>query len=118
LLKFKSIFRLYRFKEAEIIQKKLELLVEEELKKWEKEKNEKIKTQSCKTAQKHLQEKAFLKRKVEIEYEVIKKEKDRLIENLNNKYKNRKMDLGLQHRKDVNFNENVNLLKASNIYLI
>jgi hypothetical protein len=88
-------------------------LEEEELKKWEKEKNDKIKSQSMKTAQKHLQEKTFIKRKIEIEYEVIKKEKDRLIDNLNNKYKNRKMDLSLQHRKDLTYHGNTNLMKAS-----
>jgi uncharacterized protein with gpF-like domain len=66
-----------------------------------------------KTAQKHLQEKTVLKKKIEIEYEVLKKEKEKTIENIVNKYKNRKLDLGLQHKQDWIFLENANLLKAS-----
>jgi hypothetical protein len=70
------------------------------------------------TAQKHLQEKTVLKKKkIEIEYEVLKKEKEKNIENIVNKYKNRKLDLGLQHKQDWIFLENANLFKASNFYL-
>ncbi len=83
--------------------------------KWNREKNEKIKSQTVKTAQKHLVEKNSLKKKSEIELEVLKKEKNVAYEKILHKYKNRKLDLELQQKQEKIHTENVNLFKASNI---
>ncbi len=66
-----------------------------------------------KTAQKHLIEKNSLKKKVEIEIEVMKKEKASGLETLVHKYKNRKFDLELQQKQEKLLNDNNNLFKAS-----
>jgi hypothetical protein len=81
--------------------------------KWNREKNEKIKAQTVKTAQKHLVEKNSLKKKNDIELEVLKKEKTLAYEKILHKYKNRKLDLELQQKQEKVHTENVNLYKAS-----
>jgi len=101
--------------EAAIIRKKIEVQEKIDSDKWNKEKNEKIKSQTVKTAQKHLIEKNSLKKKVEIEIEVMKKEKARGLETIIHKYKNRKFDLEKQQKQEKQLNENPNSLKASKI---
>lgn len=108
-----NLVKLQKFKEAAVIQKKIEALEKKDSEKWNKEKNDKIKSQTVKTAQKHLIEKNAMKKKIEIELEVMKKEKDYGLEIIVHKYKNRKFDLEKQQKQEKLLNENANLLKAS-----
>ena len=98
-----------------MIKKKSDIQEKIDSEKWNKEKNEKIKSQTVKTAQKHLIEKNSLKKKVEIEIEVMKKEKGAGLETLVHKYKNRKFDLELQQKQEKLLNDNANLFKASKL---
>ena len=98
-----------------MIRKKLDLQGTIDAEKWNKDKNEKIKFQTVKTAQKHLVEKNSLKKKVEIEIEVMKKEKNSGLSTVIHKYKNRKYDLDLQQKQEKLLTENNNFFKASNI---
>lgn len=105
----------FRFKEAAIIRKKLDVQEKIDSEKWNKEKNDKIKSQTVKTAQKHLVEKNTLKKKVETEIEIMKKEKAKGLETIIHKYKNRKFDLEKQQKQEKSLNDNNNLLKASKL---
>jgi hypothetical protein len=58
-------------------------------------------------------ERNALKQKLDTEYEMMKKQKDEETQKLIHKYKNRKMDLELQHNQERNLSENESLLKAS-----
>ena len=107
------IFFIIRFKEASIIKKKCEAIEKTDSEKWNKEKNEKIKSQTVKTAQKHLVEKNSLRKKIEIELEVMKREKTAALEVIIHKFRNRKLDLDCQQRLERSLNEHSNLLKAS-----
>lgn len=69
-----------KYKEAIIIRNKAEKIEKEDTIKFNKDKTEKIKAQSLKTANKHLNEKNAFRKKIEIEYEVLKKEKEIAIE--------------------------------------
>lgn len=69
-----------KYKEAILIRNKAEKVEKEDTIKFNKEKTEKIKAQSLKTANKHLNEKNAFRKKIEIEYEVLKKEKEIAIE--------------------------------------
>ena len=96
-----------------LIKKKSEVQEKIDSDKWNKQKNEKIKAQTVKTAQKHLNERNSMKKKIEIEIEVLRKEKAAALEKTIHKYKNRKYDLDTQQKQERLYNENVNLFRAS-----
>lgn len=102
-----------RFKEAALLKKKLEEMDKADTEKFNKEKYEKIKAQSVKTANKHMAEKAALRKKVEIGYELMKKERQQAMEKLLLKYKNRKTELDNQQKQELFYLENDNILKKS-----
>lgn len=58
-------------------------------------------------------EKNALKMKIEAEYEMLKKQRKTVFENLINKFKNRKFELDMQQKQEKILAENQNLLKAS-----
>ena len=62
-----------KYKDAMLVKKKCEEIEVEDTDRFNKEKTEKIKSQSIKTANKHLNEKNALKKKIELEYEEMKK---------------------------------------------
>lgn len=102
-----------RFKEAALLKKKLEEIEKSDTEKFNKDKYEKIKAQSVKTANKHMIEKDALRKKVEIGYEVMKKERQQAMEKLLLKYKNRKNELDNQQKQELFYLENENILKKS-----
>jgi hypothetical protein len=108
-----NLVKLQRFKEASFVSKKVEVQEKIDAEKWNKEKTEKIKSQTVKTAQKHLSEKNALKKKIEVEIEALKKEKEFGIQRIVLKYKNKKFDLELQQKQEKYLSENANQLKAS-----
>ena len=72
-----NLVKQQRYQDAILVRKKCEVLEKEINEKFNKEKTEKIKYQSIKTANKHLNEKNAMKKKYEIEFEVMKKERQR-----------------------------------------
>lgn len=108
-----TLVKQQRFKEASLIKKKAENLEKVDTETWNKAKTEKIKSQSVKTAHQHLIEKNALKKKIEIEFDVMKKQRQSGLEQINHKYKNRKFDLEMQQKQEKLLNENNNVMKAS-----
>ena len=58
-------------------------------------------------------EKNAVQKKIEIELEVLKKEKSASFDKLIHKYKNRKLDLDIQQKQEKIYNDNLNLYRAS-----
>ena len=102
-----------KFKDAASMKKKLTDIEKQDTEKFNKDKYEKIKSESIKTANKHMNEKLTLKRKIDIEFEILKKERQKNLETLLLKYKNRKLELEKQQRQELTYLENENLLKKS-----
>lgn len=107
-----------KYKEANLIKRKCDEIEMEDLDRFNKEKTEKIKSQSIKTANKHLNEKNALKKRIELEFEEVKKEKQRQLEILIHKFKNKKAELEIQQKMETHITENKNLLKASKSFFI
>lgn len=108
-----NLVKLQRFKEASFLKKRLEELEKADTQKFEKDKYDKIKSESAKTANKHTIEKSALRKKIEMEFEVLKKERQYNLEKLLLKYKNRKVELENQQKQELVYLENENLLKKS-----
>ena len=108
-----NLVKLQRFKEAGALKKRLEELERADTEKFNKDKYEKIKSESVKTANKHTNEKVALRKKIEMEFEVLKKERQFNLEKLLLKYKNRKVELENQQKQELVYLENENLLKKS-----
>lgn len=100
------------YKEAILIRKKCEDLDRIDTEKFNQEKTEKIKSQSIKTANKHLNEKNALKKKIELEFEELSKRKITELNTLHLKFKNRRAELVAQQKVENILTENNNLLKA------
>lgn len=96
-----------------MIKQKCEELESVEIDKFNKDRNDKIKAKTDHIAHKHLLERNSLKQKFDAEYEMLKRQKDETVENINLKFKNRKLDLELQQKNEKNLNENEKLMKAS-----
>lgn len=108
-----NLVKQQRFKEAALLKKQIESMDKFDTEKFNKDKYEKIKSQSVKTANKHMAEKANLRKKVEIGYEMLKKARQAEMEKLLLKYKNRKTELDNQQKQEIVYIENENLLKKS-----
>jgi hypothetical protein len=106
-----------KYKDAILIKKKREKVEIEDTERFNKEKTEKIKSQSLKTANKHLNEKNALKKKIELEFEELKKEKQKKLEILILKFKNKKAELEIQQKMETHITDNKNLFKASKTIL-
>lgn len=111
-----NLVKQQRFKEAALLKKQLESMDKFDTEKFNKDKYEKIKSQSVKTANKHMAEKANLRKKVEIGYEMLKKTRQAEMEKLLLKYKNRKTELDNQQKQEIVYVENENLLKKSKFH--
>lgn len=85
--------------------------------KFNKEKTEKVKAHSMKVLKQQQNEKNALKMKIEAEYELLKKQRKTVFENLINKFKNRKFELDMQQKQEKLLAENQNMLKASKILI-
>jgi hypothetical protein len=110
-----NLVKLGKFKEAASIKKKIDEVEKFDNDKFNKDKYDKIKSESVRTANKHMNEKASLRKKIEIEFEVLKKERQTNLEKLLLKYKNRKAELENQQKQELNFLTNENLLKKSKL---
>lgn len=108
-----NLVKLQRFKEASLLKKRLDVMDKFDTERFNKEKYEKIKSQSVKTANKHMMEKAALKKKIEINYQILKRDRQVNLEKLLLKYKNRKSELDNQQKQEILFLENENILKKS-----
>ncbi len=119
-LEFKSqeenLVKQQRYKEASYTRKKMEGIEKVEMEKFNKVKTDKVKSETVKTAQKHLAEKNTLKKKIENEIEMVRKEKDDGLEIILHKYRNRKIDLEMQQKQEKILSDNPNMLKASMCY--
>lgn len=71
----KNLANQHNFIQACIVRKKRQECEKRDEIKFNNDKSEKIKSQSIKTANKHLNEKTALKRKMQIEFEVLQKQK-------------------------------------------
>lgn len=112
-----NLVKLGRFKEAAIMKKKLEEIERTDTEKFNKDKYERIKAESVKTANKHMNEKNTLRKKIETEFEILRKDRQSNLEKLLLKYKNRKTDLENQQKQEVLYLENDKLLKKSKTFL-
>lgn len=101
-----------KYKDAMLIKKQCDTLDQLDTNKFHQEKTEKIKSQSIKTANKHLNEKNALKKRIELEYEELKKKKQTEIQVIVLKYKNKKNELENQHKLENYLNDNTKKLKA------
>lgn len=109
-----------KYKDALIIKKKCEEIDRLDTDRFNKEKTDKIKSQSIKTANKHLNEKNAMKKRIELEFEELKKDKDRQTQILVLKYKNKKQELENQQKMESILYSDKKKLKASKLdyYLI
>lgn len=110
-----NLVKLQKFKEAAVLKKQLDAMEKADTEKFNKDKYEKIKSQSVKTANKHMSEKTALKKKIDVRFEVLQKDKQKNYEQLLQKYNNRKTELDNQQKQEISFVENENLLKKSNL---
>lgn len=99
--------------EAHKVKIKADLYQKAEEDKFNFEKNQKIKHKVEKLTRKQMLEKNALKEKLNIEYEMLKKEKESDLERLIHKYKNRRLELEIQQKQEKILTENDNLMKAS-----
>ena len=102
-----------KYNDALIVKKKCDEIEAEDYKRFNKEKTDKFKAYSIKNANKHLGERNSLKRKIELEYEELKKDKTKQLEILIMKFKNKKAELESQQKMEKIVVENKNLFKAS-----
>lgn len=112
-----NLVKLQRFKEAALLRKQLDAMDKFDTDKFNKDKYEKIKAQSVKTANKHMSEKSALEKKIDIKFEILKKDRQKNLEKLLLKYKNRKTELDIQQKQEIMFLENENLLKKSKLFV-
>ena len=102
-----------KYKDALLIKKECEGLDKLDTKRFNKEKTDKIKSQSIKTANRHLNEKNAFKKKIELEFEELKKRKEIELNTLLLKYRNRKNELENQQKQEQIIYGNKYKLKAS-----
>jgi len=106
-----------KYKDAELIKKKCEEIDKIDTDKFNKEKTEKIKSQSIKTANKHLNEKNALKKKLELEYDELKRDRQIATHTSMLRYNNKKAELENQQKMETQIVADKNKLKKSNFYL-
>lgn len=102
----KMLVKFQKFDEAKIIRKKKEIQKQKDIDKWNKEKTEKIKTQVIQKSNKHVSEKNILKKKFEVELDLLRAEKQKQIQHLEKKFQNKKLELELQQKNERNLAEN------------
>jgi hypothetical protein len=103
-----------RYLEADQVKAKADLMRKNEEKKFNVEKELKIKAKVDKLIKKQQTEKNVLKVKFEKELEILKKNKNEELEKLVLLFKNKKFDLEAQQKIEKIVNENTNLMRASN----
>ena len=111
-----KLLKIQKYADAAHMKKKLEDIENSDIIKFNNEKYEKIKAESVKTANKHLTEKSALKQRIELEFEILNKERKENLEKLLLKYKIRKVELESQQIQEKTYVENDNLLKRSNFF--
>lgn len=97
-----QLVKLQQFKEAGVTRKKKEQQRQRDIDQWNKEKNDKIKVQAVQKSKKHLNERNAFKRKYEIELELLKKQKNDELMRIEKKFKNKKLELDIQQKNEMN----------------
>ncbi len=106
-----------KYKDALLVKKQCEDLDRLDTERFNKDKTDKIKSQSIKTANKHLNEKNAFKKKIELEFEEIRKRKDVEVGTIVLKYKNRKAELDNQQKLEQIIICNKSKFRASKFYV-
>jgi len=104
-----------RFKEAELVKQKRIQIEKDTMENAGKNKNDKFKGKLEKLAGKQLLEKQALRKKIEAGLDGLEKERKRGEENQVHKYRNRKLELGIQQKKEKLFSENENVMKKKTV---
>ena len=112
----KNLAKQQKYKEAILVKKLKDEIEIEDTKRFNKYKTDKIKRESLNTANKHIFEKNLLKKKIESEYEELKKDKEREVQILVLKFKNKKSELELQQKMESHIKENKNLFKQIKLF--
>jgi hypothetical protein len=102
-----------RYKEAQLIKKKVDHVEKHDSEQWSKVKNEKVETASDNLRAKQELEYNAFRKKVDTQFEVLRKEREIAFNIIFNRFKNKKFDLDKQHKKAKLFAENESLNKAS-----
>ena len=89
---FSSTVKQQRFKEAQLTKKKADAMEKEDSEKWNKEKSDKVGTNSENLRSKQLSEHRALLKKLDIQNEVLKKERDTGFHTILHRFKNKKFD--------------------------
>jgi hypothetical protein len=113
-----NLVKQQRFKEAQLIKKKADSLEKEDSEKWSKEKNDKVGTNSDNLRSKQLTELKALRKKLDIQNEVLRKERDTGFHTILHRFKNKKFDLEKQQKKEKTLSENENWNKASKFIIL
>jgi len=108
-----NLVKQQRFKEAQLIKKKADAMEKEDYDKYSKEKSDKVGTNSENLRSKQLGELRALRKKLDIQNEVLKKERDTGFHTILHRFKNKKFDLEKQHKKELTLGTNDNLNRAS-----
>ena len=108
-----NLVKQQRFKEAQLTKKKADAMEKEDSEKWNKEKSDKVGTNSENLRSKQLSEHRALLKKLDIQNEVLKKERDTGFHTILHRFKNKKFDLEKQHKKELTLGLNDNWNKAS-----
>jgi hypothetical protein len=108
-----NLVKLERYIEAHAVRQKCDVLEKLDLKKFEKEKTEKIKARTDQLVIKHNLEKNSLRQKLDLEFSELNKKKEEDIELLTLKFKKRKMELELQQNAEKSLHNNPKVLKTS-----
>lgn len=102
----KNLVKLQKFDEAKIIKKKKEEQKQKDTDKWNKDKTEKIKNQVIQKSNKHINEKNVLKKKFEVELNLLRMEKQKDLQHLDKKFHNKKQELDLQQKSERKLADN------------
>ncbi len=104
-----------RYKEAKLVSGKLEALMAKENSMFAKEKDDKMKLYIDRLIARHQTERNKLKSKLDLDLKVLQKVRKSGLDNINHKYKNKKINLENQQKNEKVLIENNNLQRASKI---
>ena len=115
-----GLVKLRKFKEAEVVRKKKEAQIKNDMNKLGKNKETSLKMLEKKLRQKHTNELLYLQNKFQAEFDELNKEKMKQVEFLNKKYSVKNKDLINQQKRESNINKYKNygrrIEKLSNNY--
>jgi len=117
-LQEENLVKQQRFKEAQLIKKKADSLQRQDADNWNKEKVDKVGTNSDNLKVKQSGELKALEKKLAIQLEVLNKERDAGMKVILNRFRNKKFELEKSQKKERLLTENESLNKAKTGYLL